>query len=394
MALSEELFMALLQEGESVSLDFKREQYEFSADNKAKKSEILKDILAFTNSFRRVDAYILIGVAESPDSPPTLIDVKDHLDDAQLQQFVNSKTSDPITFSYKKITIDNLSLAYIHIPLQPRPIYALKDFGIVKKDKVYMRRGSSTTIASPKDIALMGASFHPRTEKPTLQVSILQQGNHYKDKINVSVEKWDFSIEDIPDYPLENWSNGKGQALGMGFSFERNAFNNSDYFREFAQYITFTKRVLPIQLSFVNSNSFSFQDMEMEISFSSLNVEECTKGYVFKKLPPEPQKEKSPIINHIYRHNKLELSPSMYVEDEKVILKVGKIHAKQSWKQPDIFYIYPRDGITRLKIKCYDETLETPIEQTIEIETHISERRSYSFLSYLKENSIEIDQSN
>ena len=54
----------LLNEDESSSLDFKLEQYPFAGATDDQKSEILKDILAFANAWRRTDAYVLIGVEE------------------------------------------------------------------------------------------------------------------------------------------------------------------------------------------------------------------------------------------------------------------------------------------------------------------------------------------
>jgi len=53
----------LLRSRESETLDFKLEYY-FGKDSEDKKSELLKDILAFANCPRSVPAYILIGVEE------------------------------------------------------------------------------------------------------------------------------------------------------------------------------------------------------------------------------------------------------------------------------------------------------------------------------------------
>lgn len=58
------LLEQLLNEDESSSLDFKRDQYSFDRASAQQKSELLKDILAFTNAWRRTSAYILVGVDE------------------------------------------------------------------------------------------------------------------------------------------------------------------------------------------------------------------------------------------------------------------------------------------------------------------------------------------
>ena len=90
----------LLNEDESNYIDFKQAQYRFAGASDEDKSEILKDILAFANAWRRTDAYILIGVKEVKGGCSQVIGITDHFDDAALQQFVNSKVQKPIQFSY------------------------------------------------------------------------------------------------------------------------------------------------------------------------------------------------------------------------------------------------------------------------------------------------------
>jgi Ni,Fe-hydrogenase III component G len=61
--MSANLIEELLNEEESSTLDFKRDQYKFdTATSDHVKSELLKDVLAFANTWRRTEAYILIGV--------------------------------------------------------------------------------------------------------------------------------------------------------------------------------------------------------------------------------------------------------------------------------------------------------------------------------------------
>lgn len=53
----------LLYSGESDELDFKRDQYRLT--NNDQKGEFIKDILAFANSWRTTDGFILIGIDET-----------------------------------------------------------------------------------------------------------------------------------------------------------------------------------------------------------------------------------------------------------------------------------------------------------------------------------------
>ena len=153
-----ELIEHLLHEDEGVELDFKQEQYPFKNADDAAKSELLKDILAFVNAWRRSTAYILIGVEEKRGARSNVVGVSTHLEDADLQQFVNSKTQRPVTFSYQSCTISGANIGILEIPVQDRPSYVTKTYGKVKKNVVYLRRGSSTDEARPDEVAQMGRS--------------------------------------------------------------------------------------------------------------------------------------------------------------------------------------------------------------------------------------------
>ena len=151
------LLEQLLHEEEGSALDFKRDQYPFAGADDRTKSELLKDILAFSNAWRRTTAYVLIGVEEIKGGRSRIVGANAHLDDAHLHQFVNPKTNRPIEFSYQPFRAEGMEIGVIEIPKQKRPFYLTKSFGKVEKDTVYKRDGSSTAVASPDEIARMGA---------------------------------------------------------------------------------------------------------------------------------------------------------------------------------------------------------------------------------------------
>ena len=146
----------LLHEAEGAALDFKQAQYRFNGADARTKSELLKDILSFVNSWRRETAYILIGVKEHQSGRSEVVGVTEHLDEANLQQFVNSKTQRPVRMLYYAYRTEGTAIGVIEIPVQQRPIWIRKQYGKVKSNTVYLRRGSSTSIAAPDEIAKMG----------------------------------------------------------------------------------------------------------------------------------------------------------------------------------------------------------------------------------------------
>ena len=148
----------LLHEEESATLDFKRDQYPFDCADDNVKSELLKDVLSFANAWRRTDAYILVGVEDVKGGRSNPVGVASHIDDAKLQQFVNSKTNRPIAFSYEATNVVGVQIGVIRIEVQERPYFLKKNYGRLKTEAVYMRRGSSTAVADPGEIHAMGAA--------------------------------------------------------------------------------------------------------------------------------------------------------------------------------------------------------------------------------------------
>ncbi|MBA4319352.1 MAG: hypothetical protein C0412_13200 [Flavobacterium sp.] len=160
----------LLNESESNYLDFKQDQYRFEGASEEDKSELLKDILAFANAWRRTDAYIIIGVQEVKGGRSQVVGITNHFDDASLQQFINNKVQKPIQFSYTTFEFEGKQVGILQIPVQERPFYVKQKYGKVKQNIVYLRRGSSTDESEPDEIAKMGVALIDNTQ---LQIPIV-----------------------------------------------------------------------------------------------------------------------------------------------------------------------------------------------------------------------------
>ena len=157
MPLDLKLLENLLHQSEGTSLDFKSAQYPFDHANDGEKAELLKDILAFANSWRTTTAYILVGVEEVMGGRSNVVGVQTHLDDAILHQFVNAKTQRRVEFSYQVVPIERTTIGVIEIPLQKRPFFLKGKFAGLLQQQVFIRDGSSTRTATPDEIAKMGA---------------------------------------------------------------------------------------------------------------------------------------------------------------------------------------------------------------------------------------------
>lgn len=156
MSAANSWLQKLLHEPEGLNLDFKSEQYRLSDRNE--KSKLIKDILAFANTTRTSTAYILTGVKENPGDKPTVVGVSETLDDASIQQLLNSNTNRPVIFSYRTEQLSTKEVGVIMIPVQERPIFFTRNYGSVKSNTVYIRRGSSNSVADPDEIFKMGTA--------------------------------------------------------------------------------------------------------------------------------------------------------------------------------------------------------------------------------------------
>ena len=280
ISMTPEQIEQLLHEEEGTALDFKRDQYKFVGATDDEKSEILKDILAFSNAFRRADAYIVLGVEEIRGGRSKVVGVSTHLDDASIQQFVNSKTQRPVTFSYREETHDDFAIGIIHIPIQTRPIHAKADFGKVRKEAVYLRRGSSTAIAKPDEIAQMGISDVDRVMSPSVELSLVNRETGKSLGNSATINKC--TLYDLPgNNEIPDYRPGEGLRIGHVQFIRHNPLVNNDFLREYAAYVQ-TEAYFPIVLETRNIGGTVIQDTKLALelhdpgqNFEILRSQDC-----------------------------------------------------------------------------------------------------------------------
>ncbi len=258
MKIDDQLIESLLYEEESKELDVKLKSYRFTKATDNEKSELLKDILSFANAWRRSDAYILLGVQEVKGGRNKVVGISDLLDDAVVQQFINSKTNSPINFSYRNLTFEEKNIALIHIPIQKRPFYLKKNYGKLEKDKVYVRRGSSTAIATPTEISKMGIALQAELGNPDLEVYFADPKTRKRLSDKVKIESLDLETPKISE--IKDYSPRKASYMIASFHNE-----NRHYYREIVNYTRVTKLVTSLYIAVCNSGSSVAQDVRLEI---------------------------------------------------------------------------------------------------------------------------------
>lgn len=191
--ISEEQLNQLCLQGESFYVDYKRAQYAFIGGTDDQKADLLKDVLCFANSFRKTPAYILIGVDEEPSGIGTICGIREDevIDDSKLQEFINSKTNRQIPFSaypFKTAAGKMLQVIELDVCVAGRPYYLKKKFAWLQHKDVWIRVSSSSHIASPDEIAVMGRASFELESSPDIKTLLVSENGDSKELVSVSID--------------------------------------------------------------------------------------------------------------------------------------------------------------------------------------------------------------
>jgi len=361
------LVTSLLYEGEGVELDFKREPYRFMQASDDDKSELLKDILAFANAWRRSDAYILIGVEEVKGARSRVIGIADLLDDAALQQFVNSKTNRPVTFSYRSLSYEAKQIAVIHIPVQQRPLYLKKDYGRVRANTVYVRRGSATAIADLDEVSTMGAMHQPE-RRPVLDISfadpttrrLLSKRRSAKSLILQAPPR-----SEIPDYVIQR----------SPFEFGMRSANSS-YYRELVKYTSVLRAVSPFYFAISNSGGTTGTDVRVEIRCGK----QAGKLLAIDQhdFPTTPRAEYNSLdfSQRVHMPRTYDVTATDTGDTWVVEGRADKVQPKATfWFQDPVYLGSASDGVVTLDVTIYCDELEQPHTDKLLIEFAAEHRK-------------------
>jgi len=371
--VDEKLFRTLLYQSEGPDLDFKRDQFAFEGADDLSKSKLLKDILTFANSWRLGDAHVLIGVEDLSNGrrDPRGIPVGDHIDDASLQQFVNSKANREVNFSYEAFHYDGKSFGVITIPKQKRPLYANRDFGIVKKDEVYFRRGSSCAVATIDDIYQMGLDDEKEFRAtPFIRLELADLTRHVTLGSSIRLETVNHENQNT-DYP---------DAVNDDQSLLARISNNvnRNYWRDLADYIDTHRAFAAIGFAATNASGELARNVHLEIN----QPKDAGIAFMGEEDIPEYPEYRSGLASLPRLFNSSMLhppkgTPKVLDHDDRWTLLVdfGDIQPqKTSWAADPIYVAANAPGLYRLSLKIYADNLSHPQDAEIQLDFVIDQR--------------------
>ena len=361
MHLDDVILESLLHQEEGPALDFKGYQYPFDKASVDEKSELLKDILAFANTKRETTAYILIGVVEVKGGRSKIVGVMEHLDDARLHQFVNSKIQCAVEFSYTPYPLDGTEIGVIEIPSQNGLFHLRNNYGKLQANLVYIRDGSSTRSATPVEIIEMTAPKRPELVlawADSESSSILPSPYTVNSLIlSPTLPNDTFQLAPTPDL---TWNGVKFPSLSLYDA-------NPDYSQGLIKYTFCKAGFAALGLQLHNESGVAATRVRYE---GTLTMQDGIA--VLDKFPPFPQKT-------IYRFRDLNIPPLSLVHEAwmelqkdsegwKISVEFGDIRPGEVVNTKDTLWFGSRNsGIVKLEGKLLGENISEPILCTLEI---------------------------
>jgi hypothetical protein len=380
--VNEKLFRTLLLQSEGPELDFKRDQYAFKGADDSNKSKLLKDVLTFANSWRLGNAHILIGVEDlnMGHRDPRGIPAADHIDDASLQQFVNSKTNRDINFSYQAFLYEGKSFGIITIPRQKRPFYAKKDFGVVKATEVYYRRGSSCAVATPDEIHQMGLDDEKEYRaSPTIRLEFADLDRRVTLGTSVNLSTINHEQHARTDYPDEVSPDWDFSSISSGV--------NRNYWREVADYVLTRRSFAPIGFAATNTSGELAKRVRLEI----IKPKDSAVGLMGNAdLPDFPSPRLGVFSPSVFNSSLREPpkgTPEVLKHDDQWTLEIefGDIQPRATiWSVNPVYVSASTPGTHHLPARIYADNLSEPQEAEIQLDFSIDQRPRLTF-EYLRE---------
>ena len=362
-----ELLEHLLHEPEGQSLDFKQAQYRFERASELDKSELLKDVLAFANSWRRTPAYVLIGVREVKGGRSQVVGITEHIEDASLQQFVNSKTQRRVELSYEVVRVEGVEIGVIGIPIQDRPVYAEDDYGKVKARVVYFRAGSSTREAAPEEIARMGAQ-QSLEATPNVVLSWADVG-----------ERRPLSSPNLADRLLLHprlSPNTFDVAARPRSLFDVTRFGvNDKYSQELIEYCFQQALYVPLGLALTNESRSAAKRVRFVGSIPASDV-----SLVRESLDPPPQRERDYLLAtsdfRLLTGDEVEPQVERFGNRWEISVDFRDIRPRETvFTDSPIWLAAAASSVVELRGGLFADNLPEPIQCSLEVHLRVEQRR-------------------
>lgn len=356
----EALIDRLLLGGESAKCDFKRDQYEQAAREVEKRSELLKDVLAMANAWGDGPSYIVLGVSDN--GQVLGLKPEDSVDDSRVQQFIQSKLNTVLQFSYRELAYKGVSLGLITIPAQQRPFYSMRNIGIVKAFDVLVRRGTSTAVALPDEIASMGRADGRESPKLKLTFSIPCEGP--ADGIARTYSLYS-EQPGLPDF------NGDAYVRHIRSAHIAHSLVNTDMLRDGAAHLREQHGMTPLVVELHNDGAVA-TDVRVELTLDSSDGSGIKTQHELLAFPPRfgrtdyPPKRASDGALAIQRTR----------QATTVTLRWSKLQSGESVSAPAFYLLYLSSHLKELQFQVFADELQEPTHVQLPLQLQVLEKET------------------
>jgi hypothetical protein len=275
---------------------------------------------------------------------------------------VCSKTNRPVSFSYAGFLTDGkeIGVITIHIPDQ-RPFYLNNSYGDLDKHAVYIRRGSSTAVASPDEVGRMAVNTAHPAGQPVLALQLCNADNHLTFGTSIEVGPTTMALSDSDEVPCYGEPR---YASGLGMTIPTSSFDNNDYYADFAEYLKERFKLCPISIAVTNSSTTSAEAVLVTLEVSSLSPAELAGE---DDLPVRPSRSAMNMGAFPSQHPK-QISVEHYDAAQEVRINMGDVHAGRTEYCKESFYITGDEAATvSVKVTISAKNLRIPVTSSVTI---------------------------
>ena len=243
------------------------------------------------------------------------------------------------------------------------------DYGKVRKEAVYLRRGSSTATAKPDEIARMGTADVDWVGQPSVELYLVDRstGANLGDHVSIDHGTW-YNIpisEEIPDYRPHS-----GFRMGNVEFMTNDLHVNVNFLREVAVYLH-AEAYFPVSLEVRNTAGTVIRDVILEIK---LNDPEGR--YELLTSQNRPHKPSSSMLEFAHNFRSIFEKDDVFVGKEGETWKVkcifGKIQPGATLRLQDDLLISCRDAKdTEIIGMIYADNISNPIPIRINLSFQI-----------------------
>jgi hypothetical protein len=362
-----ELLEQLLHENECTYLDFKRAQYPFSGESDEVKSELLKDIIALANADTGRVGFILIGAEENRGGRAMIHGVTSHLNDHDLQQFVNTKTHRPLRFSYEVVPCDGLHLGVISVPVQDGYFYLKNHFGKLCRNIVYYRLGSSTAEKTPDDLLRRGKEISTKDDLPRLELEFahikrpgLIGGSSVTEGLGTTAKVTTRYSKDLSDAEIAQLAPPPPKLASS---------ENHEYFKAFSKFAVFAYGLAPLGFRLINTG---------EATAIGIHVRLRVKSNGELVVLPEGSYPTRPIYLYKVRKGVEPIASHDRPSLKDVIIKKEGSELEIEWDiskalphlpifSEGVFFTWSRNSTIEFESTIYAENIKQPTQSTMTV---------------------------